>query len=423
MQNRDVKIIVSISFIALLVLGGLQINWTMDAYTLTRKQYEHRVILALNETMDTISRSTELFSGCSHPGCQHQVDHASSLEEVLNFQYLDDILKGSFKKYNLNTVYHYKLLKVNERTCSLEGVYSKTAYLNPYEGCVNWRDHEYELAVFFPRMNQSIMKGMLGSIFLSSLLVLYVIFAIYFIVNSILRQKRLSEIKNDFINNMTHEFKTPLATISLAAEVLQKSDPGLTPQRVLKYSTIIQEENQRLRSQVDYILEAARIQKKQLDLKPERVDGHALITGTIDCMCLDSYEKSIKWILDLKADHHHVFIDKRHFISIINNLVSNAIKYSGEGVNILISTCNKKGCLFIRVQDDGIGINKEYHKYIFDKFYRVASNNVHDVKGFGLGLYYVKKMVQAHKGEVSLESEPGKGTIFTISIPTIIFNE
>lgn len=419
MQNRDVKIIVCISFIALLVLCALQINWTLDAYTLTQKQYEHRVTLALNEAMDKISRSTEFFRGCTNSGCEHYNDHSSSLEQVVNYQYLDKVLEESFHKYNLDTVYRYKLFNASERTCDSRGIFSNSAHLNPHDGCTTWQADEYELGVFFPEMNKSIMKSMLGGIFLSTILILYVIFAIYYIVSTILRQKRLSEIKNDFINNMTHEFKTPLATISLAAEILQKSDPLLARQRIMKYSNIIQEENLRLRKQVDYILKAARIQKKQLDLQPTAIDVHAQIRETLECMCLDSNEKPVKLFLELDAACHHVFVDKLHFTNIINNLVSNAVKYSGDSVSILITTRNKNGRICIIIHDDGIGIEKEHQKHIFDKFYRVSSGNVHDVKGFGLGLYYVKEMVQAHKGEVWLDSEPGKGTIFTVSIPYI----
>lgn len=419
MQKRDIKIVISISLVALLVLFSLQISWTIDAYTLTQKQYEHRVTLALNEAMDKVSRSTEFFRGCTNSGCEHYNDHTSNLEQVINYQYLDKVLEESFHKYNLDTVYRYKLFNASERTCDSKGIFSNSAHLNPHDGCTTWQVDEYELGVFFPEMNKSIMKSMLGGILISTILVLYVTFAIYYIVNTILRQKRLSEVKNDFINNMTHEFKTPLSTISLAAEVLQKADPLVARQRILKYSNIIQEENQRLRSQVDYILKAARIQKKQMELQPTAIDVHAQIQETLRCMCLDSHEKTVKTTLNLEAVHHHVFVDKLHFTNIINNLVSNAVKYSLEHVNILISTLNRNGRICILVHDDGIGIGKEHQKYIFDKFYRVSSGNVHDVKGFGLGLYYVKEMVQAHKGDIALESEPGKGTVFTISIPYI----
>ena len=423
MQKRDVTITLILSFVAFLVLIALQIKWTMDAYTLTEKQFTHRVTLALHEVMDKISRSTELVRGCTNTECSMYQSHMSNIEQAVNHQYLDSLIRQTFIMYNLDNEYRYKLFSADKRQCPSLGIFSNRIYLRPHDDCTTWKAEEFELGVFFPQKKTTIMKSMMGGIMISTLLVLFVVFAIYYFVGTFFKQKRLSRIKNDFINNMTHEFKTPLSTISLAAEVLQKSDPLVSRQRILKYSTIIQEENHRLRTQVDYILKMAMLQKKEVDLHLVTLDLHEMIREVITNMCLDSHEKKIQVFYELEATCHHAAVDKLHFSNIIINLVNNAIKYSDEKVSILVRTSNQNGNILIAVHDNGLGIAKEHLKHIFEKFYRVSNGDVHDVKGFGLGLFYVKEMVQAHKGEIQVESEPGKGTIFTINLHCVHQNE
>jgi two-component system phosphate regulon sensor histidine kinase PhoR len=233
----------------------------------------------------------------------------------------------------------------------------------------------------------------------------------------ILRQRKLSEMKNDFIGNMTHELKTPISTIGLSSEVL--CDPGIIhePERLREYARIIRSENERLRTQVERVLQLGSMDKGQLKLKREQVDLHNVAGDVLGHFRLQAQERGVTLHTDLKAAVHTVSGDRVHLTNALMNLVDNALKYGKDGGAITIGSTNKGHDLSISVSDNGIGIRKENMKHIFERFYRVHTGNVHDVKGFGLGLHYVQQIVQAHGGSVSAQSEFGKGSTFALSFP------
>jgi two-component system phosphate regulon sensor histidine kinase PhoR len=233
----------------------------------------------------------------------------------------------------------------------------------------------------------------------------------------ILKQKRLSEIQKDFINNMTHEFKTPISTIAVATEVLK--DPAILnqPERLLNYSSIIEKENSRLKQQVERVLQVARLDKEDFGLKKEILDVHQIIQDAIKNTSMTLQEKQGRIVCDLSAIEREVPVDKLHLTNVIQNLIDNAIKYCKTIPEITIKTTNELKRLVIEVHDNGIGISAENQKRIFQKFFRVPTGNVHDVKGFGLGLSYVKTIVEVHGGNIKVESELGKGSVFRIYLP------
>jgi two-component system phosphate regulon sensor histidine kinase PhoR len=234
-----------------------------------------------------------------------------------------------------------------------------------------------------------------------------------------IRQKKLSEIKNDFINNMTHEFKTPLATISLAVDAM-KNDKVLSDRSKIGYfSGIIKEENQRMNRQVETILKAALLDKREVDLMLKPTHVHEVIKDVADNFTLQLEEKKGKVDLQLNADKDLIEADEVHFPNLINNLLDNAVKYSKENVvpEIKITTSSNEKNITIRLEDNGIGMSKETVKKIFEKFYRAHTGNVHNVKGFGLGLSYVKTMVEAQGGNIKADSILGKGSVFTVEFP------
>lgn len=418
MQRKEVKVIIGISIVAILVLVVLQVRWTINAFYLSEKQFGHRVSLALNEAVEDLSRSTEFYRGCTNVECEYFNEHLSTFEQAINKQMLGKVLEEKFTNYGLHERYNYTLHHTSQTDHPPAVVFSNSVYLRPHDDCESWEPSEYQLGVYFPDKTQYIIHDMLGSIFVSSLLLLFVVFAMYYTVNSLLRHKKLSEIKNDFINNMTHEFKTPLATISLAAEVLQRADPVVSGQRIQKYSTIIREENQRLRTQVDHILKAAMLQKKEIDLDLKTLDVHKLLRDTVGNLCLDQYNKNIQVHFNLDAHNQMVWADALHLSNMLINLLNNAVKYSGQhDVSIWVTTKNIGQNICIQVKDNGIGIPREHQRNIFDKFYRVSSGDIHNVKGFGLGLFYVKEMARAHGGDISVESDPGQGSVFSLSLP------
>lgn len=245
--------------------------------------------------------------------------------------------------------------------------------------------------------------------------------AFYLTVRTMLRQKKLSEIKNDFINNMTHEFKTPIATISLAVDAMRNEKVIHDREKLGYFSSIIKEENQRMNRQVETILKASQLERQEVDLNLKPIHVHEIIKDVVDNFSLQLESKNGEVDLKLEAQNDFIKADEVHFSNLVNNLVDNAIKYARDDVPpaIKLSTYSDNGKFTIRIEDNGIGMNKDSLKRIFEKFYRVHTGNVHNVKGFGLGLSYVKTMVEGHHGEIKAESTLGKGSIFTVTMPLI----
>ena len=271
--------------------------------------------------------------------------------------------------------------------------------------------------VYFPEKSSHVFRQIWLPISSSIVFIFVIIFCFVYAIRVIIRQKALSDIKNDFINNMTHEFKTPLATVSLAVEALQ--DPELSNQDTFRarYLGIIKDENKRLVSQVEKVLQAAALEKNDFKLKIEPIHLNELLESTVEHISLQVESKGgkIEFINQLK--NPEIEGDAFHLTHIFNNLLDNANKYSKESPIIKVVAKDDQDQVLVTIQDQGIGMNKEAVKKIFDKFYRVPTGNIHDVKGFGLGLSYVKTMLEAHKGGIHVQSEPGKGSIFTINLP------
>jgi len=273
------------------------------------------------------------------------------------------------------------------------------------------------LILDFPEKSQYLLQKIWLTMVSSGLLVLIIIFCFGYSIRTILRQKKLSMMKNDFINNMTHELKTPIATVSLATEALQDKTVGQSDDMRTRYIHMIQNENSRLGSQVERVLQIAAIDKQDFHLKLEELDIHEMIQGLVENMKIQVEKREGRIISVLSARDYLIRGDGTHVSNCIMNLLDNAIKYSMDAPNIIVRTENRNDQLFISVQDHGMGMTKETQKRVFEKFYRLPTGDRHDVKGFGLGLSYVKSMVEAHKGEILLESTSGKGSKFTIILP------
>jgi two-component system phosphate regulon sensor histidine kinase PhoR len=255
----------------------------------------------------------------------------------------------------------------------------------------------------------------------SGVLILVVMICFYLAVTTILHQKKLSDIKNDFINNMTHEFKTPISTIALAAEMAQENSAGGTSSlnlpRLSRYLGIIREENRRLGTHVEKVLQMALLDKGEVKLKKTLVNTTDLITNALNSLSVQIENQNGAIDLEFEAVQEQVLGDEVHLANVLNNLIDNAIKYSPGQLHLTIRTNNVNQGLELSITDKGIGMKKEQLHRIFDTFYRVPTGNVHDVKGFGLGLSYVKTMVEAHGGTVLADSKPGEGSTFTIWLP------
>ena len=339
------------------------------------------------------------------------------LKERVNFKQLDLFIKTELLNNGIDIPYHFTVTDregteayhcpdyTNEGS---ESMYRKVIFQNDPParmGMVN---------VHFPDLNSYIfssVKFMIPSLIFTFVLLVTFIFTIYIIF----RQKKLTEIKNDFINNMTHEFKTPISTISLAAQMLKDPAVGKSPAMFQHISGVINDETKRLRFQVEKVLQMSMFERQKATLKMKEVNANELIAGVVNTFTLKVEKYNGKITSSLDAENPDIFVDEMHFTNVIFNLLDNAVKYKKpEGELLLnIRTWNESGKLYISIQDNGIGIKKENLKKIFDKFYRVHTGNLHDVKGFGLGLAYVKKIIQDHKGVIRAESELKDG--FTLA--------
>jgi two-component system phosphate regulon sensor histidine kinase PhoR len=273
------------------------------------------------------------------------------------------------------------------------------------------------LYLYFPEKSNHVIREVWLPISSSIIFILVIISCFIYAIKVIIRQKALSDTKNDFINNMTHEFKTPLATVSLAVEALQ--DPELSSQDKFRarYLGIIKDENKRLVAQVENVLQAAALDKKDFNLKIEELNLAEILESTVDHFGLQVEKKGGQIIFVNELKQPMIEGDLFHLTHIFNNMLDNANKYSREFPSINITATDDAEQVFITITDEGIGMNKDAQRKIFDKFYRVPTGNVHDVKGFGLGLSYVKTMLEAHKGGIQVSSELGKGSSFTINLP------
>jgi two-component system phosphate regulon sensor histidine kinase PhoR len=277
----------------------------------------------------------------------------------------------------------------------------------------------YQLYVTFPQKKNYILGSITKILALSVFFVLIIILAFVSALYQLVKQKQVSEIKTDFINNMTHEFKTPIATINLALDAIKNPKVIGDQEKVMRYVKMIREENKRMNAQVENVLRISKLEKNQLDVNKEKVDVHDLINVAVTHVDLLVNDKGGYIKLKLNAEATEILADHFHFTNVIVNMLDNAIKYSEGAPKIDITTENTAKHIIIKVKDQGIGMVKSVQKNVFKKFYREETGNIHNVKGHGLGLAYVKKIVEIHQGEVEVESEKGIGSTFTIKLPLI----
>ena len=275
------------------------------------------------------------------------------------------------------------------------------------------------LIVVIPNIRNFVFKSLRWQIVTSISFTLIILAAFYLTVRTMLRQKNLAKIKNDFINNMTHEFKTPIATISLAVDAMRNEKVINDREKLGYFNGIIKEENQRMNRQVETILKASQLEKQEVDLNRQPIHVHNLIQDVVDNFTLQLEDKKGEILLSLNAPNDLISADEVHFSNLVNNLVENAVKYAKDNIPPVIKlTTQSNGKYFtMKIEDNGIGMNKDTVKRVFERFYRAHTGNVHNVKGFGLGLSYVKTMVEAHDGSIKAESTLGKGSTFTLDLP------
>jgi two-component system phosphate regulon sensor histidine kinase PhoR len=278
---------------------------------------------------------------------------------------------------------------------------------------------DFSLLISFPKKKTFLISSILGLAILSLLFTLVIVASYSGAIYQLIKQKQISEIKSDFINNMTHEFKTPIATINLAVEAIKNPKIIDDKEKVFRYLKMIRDENKRMHAQVENVLRISKLEKNQLDISKDRVDVHDIIQDAIAHVELIIADRGGYIETHLKAERTDVLANEMHFTNVIVNILDNAIKYSVDAPKVDVFTELANNHIVIKVEDQGAGMNKAVVKRVFEKFYREHTGNIHNVKGHGLGLAYVKKIVEDHQGEVYAESEKGKGSTFYIKLPLI----
>ncbi len=346
------------------------------------------------------------------------------LQSRINFSKLNSSIKTELANNGIVLPYNFRVLRGDSKEVHRSSGFSADNKDNVYKELIFKNDPPAKMGVLevnFPTsvLNKYIyssVKFMIPSILFTFVLLITFVITLYMAI----RHKKITEMKNDFINNMTHELKTPISTISLAAQMLQDSSVSKSPEMFGRLSGVISSETKRLRFQVDKVLQMSMFDDKDTAaLKMKELDANDLVEGIVNTFAVKVEQNGGTLSWELNADSPFVFVDEMHFTNVIFNLMDNAVKYRRADVplQLEVRTWNSNGNFMLSIKDNGIGIRKEDLKKIFEKFYRVHTGNVHDVKGFGLGLAYVKQIVQAHKGSIRAESEPGVGTTFIIVLP------
>ena len=421
MKRVTIRWIIIFSGISLIGLIVTQLFWITNAVKLGEQQFDSRVAIALQGSLDQylqMHRGRDCDVTC---GCLSVSASPDSLFVNLDPAELDSIMKVHFGYHGLDTLFVFRVI-----LCATgDVVFEKNENLSKRKsvGChrisLSCLHHEesHHLEVCFSNTRNWVLLDLIVWLGASTLFLVTVILTFAFIVFSIIRQKKITDIRNDFINNMTHEFKTPVSNISLACEILHRPEIQKDPGRVVKYIKIVTEENQRMRKQVDRVLQFSVRNHEDLTLKKELSDIHEIIRDAVEHVCMNDCQPGAEVRFDLKAEDPVIMIDPVHFSNIIHNLLDNAQKYCKTDPEISIKTQSTGRQLIIDFSDNGPGISQEAQKRVFEKFYRVPTGDLYNTKGFGLGLYYVKTMVLAHGGSIKVVSEPGKGARFIITIP------
>jgi two-component system phosphate regulon sensor histidine kinase PhoR len=429
MTNSIIRRVIILGAFAIASLLAVQTYWILLTYDLQEREFNRKVIQALLDTANKLSLTAE--PPFPLPSKNLIVQPYSNYYVVnINNQFkpgdLEHYLSESLENQGLKEDFHYGMFDCSSNQMVSGKVIRYDKHTNLFNAsstdanlpALNDSDFIYYFGVRFPEKNADLLSNMLIVVVFSILMLITAAFFIYSMF-VILRQKQLSELQRDFINNMTHEFKTPISTINISTDVFLQHEAIKNDTRLNRYAGIIKEQVMRLNTQVEKVLQLAQIERQHLELNKERIDLSELIQNISPSLELKIGEKKGHLVLDLSAAHAVVFADRLHLTNIMHNLVDNAVKYSRPNVppEIKISLHEHGRKVTVSVQDNGLGISKEHQKRVFDKFYRVSTGNVHNVKGFGLGLFYVREICKQHRWKLHLSSELGKGSTIDIQIP------
>jgi two-component system phosphate regulon sensor histidine kinase PhoR len=396
-------------------------SWITNAIKLKHEEFQQEIQNSLaqskNLILDRFIYDRNLVPG-NEESKLHYLESNFSANKLTDDE-ISDAISNALQKNNIKEPFEYCITDIYKTPIKRSAGYRQDIVNSSIElSPENSPFYQETLFLSVYEDKNQVLREMLWMIIASVVFTSIIVLAFAVTVRTLFNQKKISEIKSDFINNMTHELKTPLATISLAIDALTNEKVIHDADKIKIYSSMIKEENKRMNSQVEKILQAARLEKEEIKLNLNDIDAHQVINKIADNLALQIQEKKGILKLNLRAANHTILADEVHFPNIIFNLLDNAMKYSNGEPHIDVETAVASGnMLQIKIKDNGIGMDKETQSRIFERFYRAHTGNLHNVKGFGLGLSYVKAIVDAHNGKIKVDSTPGKGSTFTISLP------
>lgn len=403
----------------------------LDSFNLSRvkntritETYDNRNIdggsISLQKSIKNISNLTYLEKAQFESITRDQFKNIPIYKRV-SVEDVSELLQKQLDNNGINTSFEFAIY---DRDLSTK-VQSQNFDLNPDSTIGvpvfldNNKESDYMLYVDFPERRKFLLSSILGMIALSILFTSIIVIAYSSAIYQLIKQRQISQIKTDFINNMTHEFKTPIATINLALDSIRNPKIIGDQEKVMRYLNMIKEENKRMNAQVENVLRISKLEKNELNISKERVKLHDLIEDAVAHIELIVEDRKGYVHIHLDAEKSSVLANETHFTNVIVNMLDNAVKYSDEAPKIDVYTENVGNNILLKIADQGNGMSKQVQKRVFEKFYREHTGNVHNVKGHGLGLAYVKRIVDDHQGHISVESEKGKGSVFTIKLPLI----
>ena len=445
MNRKNINAVVILGIISLASILVVQMVWMRKTIaiqqtniaiqekedSLNLKQFSEQAHIALRNLLEEISTQTADSSDLYGAVKQVRTNYFTvDINEELHPYYLETLLKKEFYDQNIHQDFQYGIYDCFTDSIVFGNLikFTKDSLYAPVSDTItgitsaklSWKKDGHYFTVYFPNViSESISNSepLISPWIYVSIIVLLVLVFFGYTLTVILRQKRLSEIKTDFINNMTHELKTPIATIALSSEMLLRNDFSNDEEKLKRYAGIIHKENKRLETQVERVLNVAKLDKEHLVLSKEIMDIHELLVEAQENVNFNQSEQGVNVELNLNAESGEIIADPVHITNVIYNLLDNAVKYCEVTPEIKITTKTDKKGISIEFIDNGIGMKREELNMIFDKFYRIPTGNLHNVKGFGLGLYYVKLIIQEHGGTIDVKSQIGKGTTFTIWLP------
>jgi two-component system phosphate regulon sensor histidine kinase PhoR len=421
MKGKTLKYIILLATITVAGVLALQFFFLRNSYDSSEKQFRESTTVALKEVawqLLTANGNMANFDSIAPVELVTNSYYIVTVDALIDFELLKFHLKEELKKHQIYTDFEFAINnpssgRLEQKTMiTARGTEQPSSYIFP-EGT---NPDTYYFAVHFPDRSPYFHARLSVWYLFTGLLVVVILFFGY-TLSVIIRQRQLSQIQKDFINNLTHELKTPISSIALSAKVISEEKILKNPKRLFEYAQIIQNQNNRMKENVEKVLNLASLEKNKLHLNREKIELNEFLKQVTENFKHSDAGKKATITLDIAKKQTYIIADKFHFSNLVINILENSVKYCDKEPKVRIDIRKIKNQLQIQFTDNGIGISKKYRKKIFNRFYRVPTGNVHNVKGFGLGLDYVRKIVKAHKWEIKVDENPEGGSIFTLLIP------